>query len=82
MEFSCIVMHASDLIGFWEKGFFCTVIELCAIKAKVNVDELEVEVIIMLVISRKPSRLEGRSALRLVCCDGVRLVCCNADKLA
>ena len=83
MGFSCIVMRVSDLIGFCEKGFFCTMaavgVGLCAIEAKVDVDD-ELEVIV-LVISRK-SRLEGRSVLRLACCDGVRLACCEAGKLA
>ena len=84
MGFSCIVMRALDSIGFCvnnEKGFFCTVVGLCAIEAKVDADELELKVVIVLVISRR-SRLEGRSALRLACCDGVRLVCCVEARLA
>ena len=76
MGFSCIVMRVFDSIGFCEKGFFCTVAGLCAIEAKGDVDELELEVVIVLVISRK-SRLEGRSVLRLACWDGVRLAAGN-----
>ena len=69
----CIVnaiigLRVFDSVGFCEKGFFCTVVELCAIEAKVDVDD-ELEVIV-LVISRK-SRLVGRSVLRLACCDGL-----------
>ena len=85
MGFSCIIMRVSKSIGFCEKGFLCTiddaVVGPCAIEAKVDVDELEVEVVIVLVISRK-SRLEGRGPVRLVYCNGVRLACCEAGKLA
>ena len=74
MEFPCMVMRVSDSIGFCEKGFFCTVVGLCAVEAKVDVDELELEAVIVLVISRK-SRLEGRSAVRLACCGACKLGC-------
>ena len=70
MGFSCIVMHVSDLIGFCKKGFFWTIdavgVWLCAIKAKVDIDELKFKVVVVLVILHK-SQLEGWSVLRFIC---------------
>lgn len=70
-------MRVSDSIWFCEKGFS----GLCTIEAEVDVvnEELEVEVAIVLVISRK-SRLEGRSAGKLAC--GAKPLIDTTPKLA